>query len=97
MKIYEIEFTAYELLEADGGGMRNKSCGFTHSLAVASDWKAKSSNYRSYESRTVKHRYCVTESLDDAEQLKNDSLVQRAKLKLSKEELDALISSAQKS
>jgi hypothetical protein len=97
MKIYEIEFTAYELLEADGGGMRNNSCGFTHSGEVASNWKEQSSAYRSYESRTVKHRYCVTESLDDDKQLKIDSLIQNAKKKLSKEELDALISSIQKS
>lgn len=97
MKIYEIEFTAYELLEADGGGLRNNSCGFTHSLEVASNWKAQSPNWRSYQSRTVKHRYCVTESLDDDKELRMDSLVQNAKKKLSKEELDALISSIQKS
>ena len=88
MKIYELEFTAYELTEDDGGGMRSYPRGYTTSLEVAQKWK---SPYRSYSQKTVKHRYVVSESLADEEQIKFDNLVQSAKNKLTKEELAALI------
>lgn len=96
MKIYEIKFDAYELLEADGGGIRENSCGFTHSLDVAIIWKAQSSNYRRYVNKTVHHRYALSESLEDFDNIARDGLVSRAKAKLTKEELNALISSVQK-
>lgn len=94
MKIYELEFTAYELREDDGGGMRSNVCGYTHSFDVANSWKNKSSNWRSFELKTIKHRYTVSESLEDEAAIKLDQLVQSAKSKLTKEELAALIKSS---
>jgi hypothetical protein len=96
MKIYEIKFDAYEFLEADCVGIRENSCGFTHSLDVAINWKSQSQNYRRYVSKTVHHRYALSESLEDFDNIARDGLVSRAKAKLTKEELNALISSVQK-
>jgi hypothetical protein len=96
MKIYELEFKAYELLEADGGGIRDNVMGYTHSLEVATEWKAQSQNYRSFVMKTINHRYCVTESIADFKDAQNDKLIQSAKKKLSKEELDALTQSVLK-
>ena len=91
MKIYELEFTAYELTEADDGGMRDGMRdyvrGYTHSLEVAEKWKGP---YTSYMQKTVKHRYVVSENPSDVEKIRLDNLVQSAKSKLSKEELEAL-------
>jgi hypothetical protein len=95
MKIYEIKFHAYEFLEADGVGIRENSCGFTHSLDVAINWKSQSPNYRRYVNKTVHHRYVISESVEDFDNIARDALVARATAKLSKEELNALISSVQ--
>ena len=92
MKVYELEFTAYELTEDDGGGMRSFTRGYTTSLEVAEKWK---SPYQSYRQTTVKHRYVVSESLADVEKIKLDNLIQSAKNKLTKEELNALSQSIQ--
>jgi hypothetical protein len=92
MKVYELEFTAYELTEDDGGGMRSYVRGYTHSLDVAKKWKGV---YKSYSEKNVKHRYVVSENLSDVEKIKLDSLIESAKSKLTKEELSALLSSTQ--
>lgn len=94
MKIYEIKFSAYEMSEDDGGGMRSYVRGYTHDINVANKWKGKN-GYRSVYLKEIHHKYVVSESMADEENVKKQALIDSAMKKLTKEELDALLSSIQ--
>lgn len=82
-----VRVKCFELRDSDEDGREDWVVGYTTSLAVASSWKQKS-NWHSVTN--LDKTYLITESLDDVEDLTKHQTLERAKSKLSKEELEAL-------
>lgn len=80
--------TGFELLEADGGGIRDNRVALIASEDAAKQWVMASSGYRRYV--PYKETIVVYADLEDLNQGHREKLREQALAKLSKQEREAL-------
>lgn len=92
MKIYEIDFDCFEVTEPDGGGIKSNHIAYFTSNSVAEEFVKKTDKGwpKDIKESKIKQRFVVLESLEDYDNLKQDSLRQSALSKLTPEEIKAL-------
>ena len=90
-----IEFEAYEVVSTDSYTDRHEGYCSTHSIAKKFLEFKKLGNYGRVISTPVKKKFVIFESEDDFIDYNRQKLVDSAIKKLTKEELEALLSSFQ--